>query len=597
MTAITLRILAAVAAAAVAALASSSSSSSPSTILSANTPDAAARLSSPSSPSSHVLSAYPPVGARLSFTPTSNVLVGMRHCEYVCSADQPDGTEDFVFVVAAPRNGDSSPASVTFTSANFPDHALSINQGGKIGVNTNPDADDATWTLTPGLTDATNWTLVTQSKNPAYTGFVLTLNSSETNPCAKGDDIALLAPGAPSALAQTWRVAGPPPPPPPPPSTVTVAAGTVTGTLAPTINACHSDEGFMHQPQSFLSQMVYGEAFETTNGMMSGWSVQTDPGAQGTGALDPTQRFAAAARPSFHLSYASGTGNVRLAHRGMGNEGLVFQAGKDYEGYIFAKANTATSVTVTLRDYVGGTVLASAVLSVPGGGAWTQLPYTLTPSGSTNCVGITSDPDISCDNGGFADYICIKCGGELSYGLSSPGDIWVGYARLEPGTWGRFAGLPVRADAIATLKSMGVSAVRYGGSVGSSVSWKDFRGPVWNRTSLGRTWVSSDMSGWGPFDAMDAFAAAGISVTVTMSDSDPPSYWADLVEYAIGDADTTWGALRIADGHPAPYEPLAWELGNEQYNSNFVAQVQAMEARAASIGKTTSWAYMFPDNS
>jgi len=526
--------------------------------------------SSHSAPNSGLRSsaaAYPAVGTRLSFTPSTNGALGIRHCDYVCSADPTQNSDDFVFVASPPRNGDGAPSSVSFMSANFPDHALSpiAGSGGKVGVNSRPDADDATWTYTPGLSDATNYTLVSQSRG-ALAGYVLTLDRSHTSPCGQGNDIALLPAGASSADTQTWMVGGPPPPPPPPPTTVTVAADTVMSTLASSILGCHSDEGFMHQPQGFLSSMVYGEGFENTNGMRSGWSVATDNGAQGSGSIDPSQRFAAANRPSFHLSYTGGSGTVRLAHRGMGNEGLVFEAGKPYEGYVFARANTATAVTVALRDYEGGKVLATTVVNVPAGGAWTQLPYTLTPSGSTNCEGISSDPNISCNDGGFADYICIRCGGELSFGLAAPGDLWVGYVRLEPGAWGRYAGLPVRVEAYNTLKAMGVTALRYGGSVGSSVSWKDFRGPVWNRTSLGRTWASSDMSSWGPFDAMDFFGTANISVAVTMSDSDTPEYLADLVEYSLGDASTTWGALRIADGHPAPYLPLAWEIGNEQYN-------------------------------
>ena len=65
--------------------------------------------------------------------------------------------------------------------------------------------------------------------------------------------------------------APPPPPPEGPPGEVTVAAGAITSQLSNTILGCHSDEGFMHQPQFFLSQMVYGEGFESTNGMKSGW--------------------------------------------------------------------------------------------------------------------------------------------------------------------------------------------------------------------------------------------------------------------------------------------------------------------------------------
>lgn len=342
--------------------------------------------------------------------------------------------------------------------------------------------------------------------------------------------------------------------------------------------------------------MIYGEGFENTNGVRSGWSSATEGSAQGSAALDPTQPFAAARLPSMHLRFASGSGAVRLAHRGMGNEGLVLQAGKPYEGYIFARATAPTALTVALRDYGAGAVLASAVLNVPGGGAWTQLSYELTPSAATGCVGVTApDPDVDC-NDPFPDYVCVKCGGELAYSLAAPGDVWLGYARLEPGTWGRYKGLPVRIEAAQTLQAMGVPALRYGGSVGSSVSWKDFRGPLWNRTGLGRNWASSDLSGWGPFDAMDAFEAMNISVAVVMSMTVPPDYLADLVEYSVGDASTQWGAQRIADGHPGKYEPYAWEIGNEAYNPNFVAQVAAMEAKAATLGYSPSWFYMFPDN-
>ena len=151
----------------------------------------------------------------------------------------------------------------------------------------------------------------------------------------------------------------------------------------------------MHQPQFFLSQMIYGEGFETTNGMRAGWSTSLDGTAQGSADLDPSQPFAAARRPSMKVSFSSGTGAVRLVHRGMGNEGLVFASGKPYEGYIFARSDAATTITVALRDYTGSVVLASMDISVPAGGAWTQLFYTLTPSAGTNCIGIDSDPEIS----------------------------------------------------------------------------------------------------------------------------------------------------------------------------------------------------------
>lgn len=178
---------------------------------------------------------------------------------------------------------------------------------------------------------------------------------------------------------------------------ITVAADTIVTTLSDKLLGCHSDEGFMHQPQAFLSQMIYGEAFEVTNGLTTGWSTQQDNGASGSSTLDRSQPFGAARVASMRVNYASGPGGaVRLVHRGMGNEGLVFQGGKNYEGYIFARANADTKLTVALNDYVGGKVLDSTVVTVPGSGAWTQLPYNLTPSAGTTCEG-TNDPSVSCE--------------------------------------------------------------------------------------------------------------------------------------------------------------------------------------------------------
>ena len=50
------------------------------------------------------------------------------------------------------------------------------------------------------------------------------------------------------------------------------------------------------------------------------------------------------------------------------------------------------------------------------------------------------------------------------------------------------------------------------------------------------------------------------------------------------------------DGHPEPYQLRYIELGNEQYNTYYVEQVKAMEARATKIGKPKFFYYMSPNN-
>ena len=91
--------------------------------------------------------------------------------------------------------------------------------------------------------------------------------------------------------------------------------------------------------------------------------------------------------------------------------------------------------------------------------------------------------------------------------------------------------------------------------------------------------------------------ALAIEPVITTTSSSAPAELADLVEYCHGDATATpMGRQRAADGHPAPYRVKFFELGNEQYNTQFVEQVAAMEERATVLGLNGSLVYIFPEN-
>ena len=178
---------------------------------------------------------------------------------------------------------------------------------------------------------------------------------------------------------------------------------------------------------------------------------------------------------ALHLSYASGTGLAGLGNRGFKNEGLYLQQGKSYDGYLFVRSEAAVTLTVAVMRYAPNstetTVLAKQQLEF-GGGNWTRLGFTLTPSSAALCDGIApmSDPDIPCGDDGSTTvgHLCVRCTGQFVIGLSSPGDAFVDFAVLQPGVWGRAAGpggpLPVLVEAVDTLKTMGVTTIRQGGS-------------------------------------------------------------------------------------------------------------------------------------
>ena len=51
-----------------------------------------------------------------------------------------------------------------------------------------------------------------------------------------------------------------------------------------------------------------------------------------------------------------------------------------------------------------------------------------------------------------------------SIDITGPGTVNIGYVYLEPGTWGRFDGLPVRLDIANAMQSQHNTVLRYGGS-------------------------------------------------------------------------------------------------------------------------------------
>eukprot|EP00935_MAST-01C_sp_MAST-1C-sp1_P000128 g128.t1 len=426
----------------------------------------------------------------------------------------------------------------------------------------------------------------------------------------------------------------------------------------PLLMGCHSDSGYMAQPFGMESQMVWGESFEgnwsrghyvpkiKSMNPNTTWNWLHDGDAAFT--TDPTAPFHGLASQRIELH--SGT-FAFVTNRGLGNQGLVFHAEKDYTGYIFARSDVPVELTVAMHNT--GTaatrsreLLASTSVQVVGGSQWRRYNFSLTPNASTSCATIPfgSDPHILCSDGSDgsdrvgSDRVgsdipdntrhswqpepgdaCQRCGGEVAFGLTRAGDtVNVDFAALHPGEWGRFAGLEVRRDGVELLQSMGVTAIRQGGSFSDPAmySWKNWRGRKEERASFGAFWEHSYESSWGPFDFIDMCNAAGILPIVTTAaeatisghpeasrNGGPdlpticcsPEDMGDLVEYAWGDESTTWGKQRIADGHPKPYNVTWFELGNEQKNSRFVDQVREMEARAAKVGVAHKLHYLWPD--
>jgi hypothetical protein len=292
-----------------------------------------------------------------------------------------------------------------------------------------------------------------------------------------------------------------------------------------------------------------------TNGLTGAvsamWSPINTGTASGQGSLETTNVFVGA--QSQVLSFSSGTGVIGVANQGLNGWGLNFVAGNLYAGTLDVLASVPTTIWVALESADGATVYAEQNLSVTSNN-WQQLNFSLTPSASDGH-------------------------GRFAIELKQPGSVVVGYAFLQPGPWGCFQGLPVRKDVAQGLINQGITVLRYGGSMvnASGYRWKNMIGPRDRRPPYTGLWYPYSTDGWGIPDFLNFCAAAGFLGIPDFNIDEAPQDMADFMQYANGATNTVWGAQRMADGHPQPYNLKYLELGNEEtVNSTYYQKFQAL---------------------
>ncbi|MCS7475632.1 RICIN domain-containing protein [Umezawaea endophytica] len=290
------------------------------------------------------------------------------------------------------------------------------------------------------------------------------------------------------------------------------------------------------------SQMVFGEAFAEPAydpGVSGMWRATSRGGARGEYSLDTSAPFKG--KQSQRIRFASGRGGVGVENRGLNRQGLGLVAGKPYEGTIVLR--TDQTVAVALENADGSETYARTEVRASGAG-WRTSTFTLTPNAA-------------------------DAHGRLVVELTRPGTADIGHVFLEPGAWGRFQGQHARKDVVDAMVRQGLRAIRFGGCANSGCGdvseyrWKSMIGDPVHRPVTKGFWYPYESNGWGIFEFLQLGEAMGIEAVPSLNIDETPQDVADLLQYLYGPAGSTWGARRVADGHPAPYAVRRIQLGNE----------------------------------
>lgn len=387
----------------------------------------------------------------------------------------------------------------------------------------------------------------------------------------------------------------------------TVAIGLLIATVAHAQNSATITIQ-VNQPGAVVSSNLFGIFFEEINYAGDGglyaelvrnrsfanssnpdfWTLVTNGTAVGQMSVDASQPLNTNNVRSLSLTKSSGTGSVGAANSGYW--GIALQSGATYDLNFYARGTNGFTgpVDVRLESANGGQIYAQT--SVSGlTTSWQHFAASLVPGGSdTNARIVLS--------------------------LTNAGTVWLDEVSLFPRATfnGRTNGL--RLDLANMLAGLSPSFYRYPGgnfieswNVTNAVRWKKTIGdPAARPGHLNDSWGYWSTDGYGldeffhqcedmgmePLYGINAGLMLGYNGstnnTVPLAEMGP---WVqdalDLIEYANGDTSTTWGALRAANGHPAPYNLKYMEIGNENggsyYNERYTLFYDAIKAQYPEI--------------
>ncbi|MBN2035198.1 MAG: carbohydrate binding domain-containing protein [Chitinispirillaceae bacterium] len=308
-------------------------------------------------------------------------------------------------------------------------------------------------------------------------------------------------------------------------------------------------------------ELVQNRTFE--GGDRTCWSLFRTGSAAGTLAYETGTPLHTAQPTSGRLTVtAIGGASDRIGIANAGFWGMNIVSGSVYTLTFYARASSgyAGSLRATLESSNGATIYATQTITGLTTG-WQKFTATLTPTGSA-------------------------AQGRLAITSSATGSVWFDVVSLFPPSFkNRPNGL--RRDLANMLDSIHPKFVRFpggtyveGATMADAFRWKRTIGDPITRPGHNGNWGYWSTDGLGyleylqmaedfgaePLFVINCGMAHNSGAVVPLAQMGEYVQDAlDAIEYANGDTTTTWGALRKAHGHPAPFNMKYIEIGNEAY--------------------------------
>jgi alpha-L-arabinofuranosidase len=354
----------------------------------------------------------------------------------------------------------------------------------------------------------------------------------------------------------------------------------------------------VNQPGTVVSSNLYGIFFEEINSAGDGgiyaelvrnrsfedstdapvfWSLLTNGTATGQMALDTNQPMSALNPQALALTMAGGSGSLGAANSGYWGMPVQTGAGYNLEFYARCAPGFSGAITVSLESTNAVAVYARQSFNSLTTN-WQHFTAALVSSGA--------DP--------YARLVAR---------LSQAGTVYLDFVSLFPAATFNSRSNGLRPDLARLLVDLKPSFMRFPGgswvdgmSLSNAYHWKDTVGFLPDRIARTNIWGYMVGNGLGYHEFLQMCedlgtqplfdVNAGMDVHQNAVATTNLGPWIqealDAIEYANGSTSTPYGAMRAANGHPAPFNLKHIEIGNENggssYHANYALFYDAIKA-------------------
>ncbi len=252
----------------------------------------------------------------------------------------------------------------------------------------------------------------------------------------------------------------------------------------------------------------------------------------------------------------------------VGYGGIAVKAGEKYAFCFFASADRDACLKAGFYDSEGA-CLGEGTVKLSAGAGYKRYDLVIT---------------------------ALRSGDGVRFGLTAGEELFLrlGFTSLMPTD--TYLGHGLRTDLVMALKDTHSRFIRFpGGCVvegineENAVSFSRTLGPVWERPSSFLMWHYRTTNGLGYHEYLQLCEDLGMAAMYVCncgisgqarhgrSFDDETTEWyleeaLHAAEYALGDTDTEYGALRAANGHRGPFPLKYLEIGNENFGPEYNAR-------------------------